>query len=76
MVFTTKKSFMNNSSIECEKAYEFVEKAIETCTNTFHLESVANLIKLYYILTKDDIHKDILNHLKDKKWNEIHNVLK
>jgi hypothetical protein len=55
--------------------FEWISKIIDTCRHDFQFEAVDNLIKLFYDRVKDEAKKTELEHLRIKKWNEIHYIL-
>ena len=55
--------------------FEWIVKIIDTCNNDFHFEGVDNLINLYYEKEKNEDLKIELQLLRNKKWNEIHDIL-
>lgn len=55
--------------------FDWVAKIIETCNHDFHFEAVDNLINLYFERTKDEAKMTELQHLRQKKWNQIHTIL-
>ena len=55
--------------------FEWIVKIIDTCNNDFHFEGVDNLINLYYEKEKNEDLKIELHLLRNKKWNEIHDIL-
>lgn len=56
--------------------FEWVAKIIDTCTNDFHFSAIDKLIELFYEVEKNESQKDELMLLREKKWNEIHGILK
>ena len=55
--------------------FEWIVKIIDNCNNDFHFEGVDNLINLYYEKEKNEDLKIELQLLRNKKWNEIHDIL-
>jgi hypothetical protein len=55
--------------------YEWISTIIQTCNNDFHFEAVDKLIELFYQKHLDGELRTELNHLRQQKWNEIHNIL-
>ena len=54
---------------------EWISRIIETSNNDFHFEGVDNLIELFFEKTKDDDKRTELRLLRQRKWNDIHNIL-
>ena len=55
--------------------FEWISRIIETSNNDFHFEGVDNLIELFFEKTKDDDKRTELRLLRQRKWNDIHNIL-
>lgn len=55
--------------------FEWISRIIETCNHDFHFEAVDNLIELFFDRTKDEEKKTELLMLRQRKWNDIHNIL-
>lgn len=53
----------------------WIIQIIDSCNNDFHFEAVDRLIELFYEREKNDDLKTELILLKQRKWNEIHNIL-
>lgn len=58
-----------------DNLYDWVAKIIATCNNDFHFEGVDNLISLYSQFTKNEEKTLELQILRQKKWNDIHDIL-
>lgn len=56
--------------------YDWIVRVIDTCYHDFHFEAIDNLIKLYHEREKDEAKKTELELIREKKWNEIHMILK
>ena len=55
--------------------FDWISRIIDTCNNDFHFEGVDNLIELFFEKTKDDDKRTELRLLRQRKWNDIHNIL-
>lgn len=55
--------------------FDWISRIIETCNNDFHFEGVDNLIELFFEKTKDDDKRTELRLLRQRKWNDMHNIL-
>lgn len=53
----------------------WIIQIIDSCNNDFHFDAVDRLIELFYEREKNEALKVELMLLKQKKWNEIHNIL-
>lgn len=53
----------------------WIIQIIDSCNNDFHFDAVDRLIELFYEREKNEDLKIELMLLKQKKWNEIHNIL-
>ena len=53
----------------------WIIQIIDSCNNDFHFDAVDRLIELFYEREKNEDLKVELMLLKQKKWNEIHNIL-
>lgn len=69
---------LNESDMENENRrnlFDWISRIIDTCNNDFHFEGVDNLIELFFEKTKDDDKRTELRLLRQRKWNDIHNIL-
>jgi hypothetical protein len=66
---------MNELEQKKVDAYDWICKAIMSSHNDFHFEGLDNLIMLFHQNFNDDSLKTELEHLRIKKWNEIHHIL-
>lgn len=53
----------------------WIIQIIDSCNNDFHFDAVDRLIELFYEREKNEELKIELMLLKQKKWNDIHNIL-
>jgi hypothetical protein len=56
--------------------FEWVAKIIDTCYHDFHFEAIDNLIAIHFKNYRNEKLKLDLELLREKKWNEIHVILK
>ena len=64
----------NNTNLD-QKYFSWISSIIESCTDTFHFESVDNLIELYKQKTNNE---ELYTELKLKaqvKFKEVHLIL-
>lgn len=60
------------------KAYEWIYKIIESCTDDFHFDGVDKLIELFSIKYGADNEKmtDQLIYYRNVHWNKTHAIVK
>ena len=55
--------------------YDWIKKIIGSSNNTFHFEAVDRLIILFYEKYLDGALRTELQEQREKKWNEVHDIL-
>ena len=66
---------MKTEEESLKEAFVWVGKAIEGCTNQFHLDGSTALINLFYAMYKDEEHTDLLKLLLQEKKYKIYHII-
>ena len=65
----------NMEKLEKEQIQDWIKKIIESSNNTFHFEAVDRLIILFYEKYLDGSMRTDLQEKREKKWNQVHDIL-